>query len=63
MSKRYTDEFRADVVRVARNRGSGVTLVETPVLDCDFTATSLAPAQGCNWPWNASAHRSTTAPT
>ena len=23
MSKRYTDEFRADVVRVARKRGSG----------------------------------------
>ena len=28
MSKRYTDEFRADVVRVARNRRSGVTLVQ-----------------------------------
>ena len=28
MSKRYTDEFRADVVRVARNRASGVTLVQ-----------------------------------
>lgn len=26
MSKRYPKEFRADVVRVARNRGPGVTL-------------------------------------
>ncbi len=26
MSKRYSEEFRADVVRVARNRGAGVTL-------------------------------------
>lgn len=26
MSKRYPKEFRDDVVRVARNRGSGVTL-------------------------------------
>ena len=28
MSKRYPKEFRDDVVRVARNRGSGVTLVQ-----------------------------------
>ena len=28
MSKRYPKEFRDDVVRVAQNRGSGVTLVQ-----------------------------------
>ena len=28
MSKRYPKEFRDDVVRVARNRGSGVTLAQ-----------------------------------
>ena len=28
MSKRYPKEFREDVVRVAQNRGSGVTLVQ-----------------------------------
>lgn len=29
MSNRYTDEFRADGVRIARIRGSGVTLGQT----------------------------------
>ena len=28
MSKRYSKEFRADVVRVARDRGPGVTLAQ-----------------------------------
>lgn len=33
MSKPYPEEFREDVVRVARNRGPGVTL-EQVAADC-----------------------------
>ena len=40
MSKRYPKEFRDDVVRVAQNRGSGVTLVQV-AKDFGISAASL----------------------
>jgi len=43
MAKRYPREFRDDVVRVARNRGSGVTL-DTVAADFGVSKASLS-----NW--------------